>query len=417
MRSAAADQRLFHGATHEQLQANFRSQPASDRERILRAAADLVSATAMAAADGSLGRSGDGRGAHYARPTSAQRQRVAATPPTDSGGRRSSGYAGTTGPSSVGVGASGGRDAASRHRGPSQDPSRVRLRVTDSGGTAIALPGDGTPHGAGGAPLSHDSHLAGTHTASFWAHHELCPDRNRVVVNEWFSSRDALAHEDADAAGAVVQALLLSDTVGGGPSGGRRRGSASSVGSGLLSARFTRHTASSASSLRARGRKVVRAAPAFVNVSAVVARKLSALRATEAGHGHGASDAQQQQQPRDDWGGEDGDAMGGLGGDEGRRVGDDGEEEAEEGATSRASSLAPRHGHTAASSRRPASGAAARGAAAGAGQRGARPSSATHTRRPAASAAAVNAGAQTDTTGGGDLSLLAVRSFHPAFGE
>lgn len=416
LRSAAADQRLFQGASHEQLQANFRSQPVSDREKIFRAAADLVSATAMAAAaDGSLGGSGDGRGAHYARPTSAQRQRVAATPPAGSGGMRGGGYTGTTGPSSVGVGASGGRDAASRHRGPLQDPSRVRLRVTDAGGTAIALPGDAAPHGAGGAPLSHDSHLAGTHTAAFWSHHELCPDRNRVVVNEWFSSRDALAHEDADAAGAVVQALLLSDTVGGGPSGGRRRGSASSVGSGLLSARFTRHTASSASSLRARGHKVVRAAPAFINVSAVVARKLSTLRATEAGRG--ASDAQQQQQqPREDWGGEDGDATGELGGDEGQRIGDG---EDEDGATFRASSHAPRLGRTAASSRRPASGAAERAAAAGAGQRGVRPSSAAHTRRPVASggAAAVSTGAQTDTTGGGDLSLLAVRSFHPAFGE
>lgn len=448
------DQRHLRAGAHPQLPGHLRA--LGDGE-IFRAAADLVSATAAAAAAGD----GGGRGsAHYARPTSAQRQRVSATPRAAGGsaqGGSGGAYAGTTGPSTL----SG--DAVRRRRGPSADSGGVRLRVTEAGHSAVALPGDGGGLvGVGGAPLSHDSHLAGTHTPAFWAHHELCPDRSRVVVNQWFSSRDALAHEDADAAGAVVQALLLSDSVGGGgyAPGHPRRGSASSATSGLINARFTRHTASSASSLRARGRKVVRAAPAFVNVAAVVSRKLEVLRsrsATARGPAreqrHGAQD--DRPHARGDWGGEDGRQQeqqerereggrfygsGGAEPEEGGGGGgeDGGEEDGGEGA-----SVAARTHASAAASLGPAPGTAdhvlysgveAALSPAAADRLDAALQRSAHRRLPARSSAGLrqsggregavpaargggHAGTQTDTTGGGDLSLLAVRTFHPAFGS
>jgi hypothetical protein len=71
---------------------------------------------------------------------------------------------------------------------------------------------------------------------------------------------------------------------------GTDRSSSRGANAQLLGARFTRHTASSAASLRARGRSVVRVAPAFVNVSALVTRKLDDLRSQEAAVAHGATE-------------------------------------------------------------------------------------------------------------------------------
>jgi len=107
-------------------------------------------------------------------------------------------------------------------------------------------------------------------------------------------SRTSLAVETAGAAGDVVKALLLSDVMGrgdaaqppaaaarGAVAAGRAAGAPRTVTSAsrsLITARYTQHTAASANALKARGRPVVRAAPAFVNVASVVSHKLEELR-------------------------------------------------------------------------------------------------------------------------------------------
>jgi hypothetical protein len=152
---------------------------------------------------------------------------------------------------------------------------------------------------AGGGSMADDGILKGgvlaaptggaIPTAAHFAD-ELCESRKQVILHSWSNSRDEVAREDQDATGAVVRALLISDAVsaggeagaddaGGGKSSRRRLTTAEPA---LISARFTRHTAASASHLRADGKTVVRTAPAFVNVGSMVSRKMTQLKARAA---------------------------------------------------------------------------------------------------------------------------------------
>lgn len=120
--------------------------------------------------------------------------------------------------------------------------------------------------------------------------HELAADRRGGLMfnHDHASSRDAVASADADATGLVVKALLLGDHAENPASssylqGARQPGApnqhVTTAPPALLNARYTRHTFTSAVHVREKGQSVLRTAPAFVNVSAVVQKKVGDLRA------------------------------------------------------------------------------------------------------------------------------------------
>jgi hypothetical protein len=88
------------------------------------------------------------------------------------------------------------------------------------------------------------------------------------AIGDQPTSRNIIAQEERSRAAQVFKAVLLDATDG---------DANIMADKGLIAARFTRHTASSAQRARSKGQSVVRTAPAFVNVGEVVKKKLAEL--------------------------------------------------------------------------------------------------------------------------------------------
>jgi hypothetical protein len=115
---------------------------------------------------------------------------------------------------------------------------------------------------------------------------EVAADRQRGLhfASDFSCSRDRVAEQESSAQGLLVRALLVGDTsaASGGGRGAGNTAATTTATPALLNARYTRHTLASAQHLSASGRPVVRTAPAFVNVSRVIERRVAALKARAA---------------------------------------------------------------------------------------------------------------------------------------